>query len=137
MVARRQFSIGAAATLLCVPSIVQAPSLMPLRGVIFPVERNYYGFLERLYVQANLPAIMAFQNAGLSAHQVAAAMNGRRRRSINDADWDAERVIGLLSRDRKICREDTVSGGENARSIGEGLLEDLAVALNSRLVSAS
>ena len=111
MIARRQLFIGGAATWLCAPSIVRASSLMPVRGIILPIERRHYGFLERLYVYANLPAIIELQNAGLSAHGVAEAMNSRGRKSINDARWDAQCVIGVLTRNKKIQREDAIRRG--------------------------
>src|SRR6516225_7153204 len=45
---RRSVFIGAAASVLCVPAIVRATSLMPVRGMIMPVERLYAGFVDRL-----------------------------------------------------------------------------------------
>jgi len=45
---RRKLLIGASASLLCAPAIVRASSLMAVRGVIVPVQTNYYGFVDRL-----------------------------------------------------------------------------------------
>ena len=72
MITRRKLLIGAAASLLCAPAIVRIGSLMPVRGIIFPIQRNYYGFLERLFVHIYLPPIAELQNTGLSAHGIAA-----------------------------------------------------------------
>jgi hypothetical protein len=45
---RRSIFLGAAASLLCVPAIVRATSLMPVRGLILPIERPWAGFCQRL-----------------------------------------------------------------------------------------
>ena len=51
---RRSIIVGAAASLICAPAIVRAASLMPVRGLILPIERplpigpQYAGFCERL-----------------------------------------------------------------------------------------
>lgn len=113
---RRSLLVGASATLLCAPCIVRAASLMPVQGIVFPTERNYYGFLERLYVHANLPTIVELQHGGLSAHGVAAVMNSRGRKSINGDAWDAQRVIGVLTRNEKIRREDAIRRAEKMLS---------------------
>jgi hypothetical protein len=47
-VTRRGVLIGTAASLLCTPAIVRASSLMPVRGLIMPIERPNAGFAERL-----------------------------------------------------------------------------------------
>lgn len=52
MIARRTFFIGASATLVCAPAIVRAASLMPVRGIIVPVQQNYYGFVYRLWIDS-------------------------------------------------------------------------------------
>ena len=114
--ARRQFLIGAAATLICAPTVVRFVSLMPVRGVIHQIERNHYGFVERLYVYANLPAIIELQNAGLSAHGIAAEMNSQLCRSINGESWDAGRVIGLLTCNKNIQRENAIRRAEKMLS---------------------
>jgi hypothetical protein len=89
---------------------------MPVGGIIFPIERKYYGFLERLYVRSNLPTIIELQNAGLSAYGIATALNHQGRKSINGADWDGERVIGVLTRDKDIRREDMIWRAERMPS---------------------
>jgi hypothetical protein len=45
---RRTLFIGSAALLICAPAIVRAASLMPIRGVIVPTNRNCMGFIDRL-----------------------------------------------------------------------------------------
>ncbi len=46
---RRRIVLNAAATLICAPSIVRAANLMPVRGLILPIESApYAGFVERL-----------------------------------------------------------------------------------------
>jgi hypothetical protein len=35
--------------LVCAPAIVRAASLMPVRGLIMPIERPWAGFCERLF----------------------------------------------------------------------------------------
>ncbi len=83
----RELLIGAAASLLCGPAIVRVGSLMPLRGIIFPIQRNYYGFLERLFVHIYLPPITKLQNTGLSAHGIAAEHNRRGSKTTDGRAW--------------------------------------------------
>lgn len=52
LITRRSIFRGAAASLVCAPAIVRAPSLMPARGLRLPVGRQYAGFVERLYYHA-------------------------------------------------------------------------------------
>ena len=59
--------IGAAASLLCAPAIVRVGSLMPLRGIILPIDRQWFGSVIRMYVFAKMPTITKLQNAGLTA----------------------------------------------------------------------
>jgi len=49
---RRRIFIGAAASLICAPAIVKVSSLMPIRALILPVERQYAGFVQRLMYQS-------------------------------------------------------------------------------------
>jgi hypothetical protein len=49
MIARRQV-LGASATLLSTPAVVRSASLIRVRGITYPIERHYYGFLDRWYV---------------------------------------------------------------------------------------
>ena len=46
---RRRVFIGAAASVLCTPAIVRAANVMPVRGLIMPIERPYAGFVQRLF----------------------------------------------------------------------------------------
>ena len=46
---RRRIFLGAAASLVCAPAIVQATSLMPVRNLMLPIERPWAGFCERLF----------------------------------------------------------------------------------------
>jgi hypothetical protein len=48
LVTRRGIIIGAAASLICAPAIVQATNLMPVRRLPFPFGPQYAGFVERL-----------------------------------------------------------------------------------------
>ena len=112
MTTRRKLLIGAAASLLCAPAIVRVGSLMLVRAIIFPIERHLFGFLEHLFVHIYLPPITELQNTGLSAHGIAAEMNRRRMTAINGNAWDAQRVIGVMERDKSIRREDAIHRAE-------------------------
>src|SRR5271167_1990963 len=112
MISRRKLLIGAAASLLCAPAIVRIGSLMPVRGIIFPIHRNYYGFLDRLFVHIYVPPIAKLQNTGLSAQGIAAELNRRGSTTTNGLPWDARRVIGVMERDRSIRREDAIRRAE-------------------------
>jgi hypothetical protein len=54
LMTRRSIFVGAAASVICAPAVVRAASLMPIRGLVLPVERplpigpQYAGFVERL-----------------------------------------------------------------------------------------
>jgi hypothetical protein len=50
IITRRNCIIGASAALICAPAVVRAGNLMAIRGVIMPVQRNYYGFVDRLWI---------------------------------------------------------------------------------------
>ena len=52
VVTRRGILVGAAASLICAPAIVQVTSLMPVRPLPFPFGRQFAGFVERLYLHA-------------------------------------------------------------------------------------
>jgi hypothetical protein len=52
LITRRSILLGAAATLLCAPAIVQVTSLMPIRRLPFPYGPQSAGFVERLYLHA-------------------------------------------------------------------------------------
>jgi hypothetical protein len=51
MIPRRQFLIGATATLVSAPSIVRATNLMPVRSII-AAQSNVFGFVCRLRVDS-------------------------------------------------------------------------------------
>ena len=107
LITRRSIFIGAAASLICAPAIVRVASLMPIRGIVL-AERNYYGFVDRLYVHSYLPTIRKCQDAGLSAHGIANEMNNYGSRSMNGDSWDAGRVLGVIKRDEAIRRSDAM-----------------------------
>ena len=109
---RRSLFLGAAATLVCAPSIVRASNLMPVRSVPFAIERQSYGFVERLYVHCHLPRMLKLRAAGMSAQAVAAALNSCNVKSINDRDWDAEGIVSVLRLDQNIRREDGIRARE-------------------------
>ncbi len=58
LVTRRSIFIGAAASVIYAPAVVRAASLMPVRGLILPIERPlpigrpWAGFVERLMYAA-------------------------------------------------------------------------------------
>lgn len=118
LIARRQLLIGAAAYLVFAPAVVHAVSLMPVRGIFFPTERYYFGFVDRLYVHSNLPTITALQNAGLSAHKIATEMTTRHMLSMNGAAWDARTVMGVIKRNELIRRMDMILRAERQLSAG-------------------
>ena len=47
LVTRRSIFIGAAASVIYAPAVVRAASLMPVRGLILPIERPYQLGLRR------------------------------------------------------------------------------------------
>ena len=49
IITRRDCLIGASTVLMC-PAVVRAGNLMAIRGVIMPAQRNYYGFVDRLWI---------------------------------------------------------------------------------------
>ena len=107
---RRKLLIGAAASLLCAPAIVRVGSLMPLRGIILPIDRQWFGSVIRMYVFAKMPTITKLQNAGLTAYEIAAEFN-RRQPSYATA-WDAQRVMFVIRSDEMIRREDAIHRAE-------------------------
>jgi hypothetical protein len=113
---RRGLFLGAAATLICTPAIVRASSLMPVQAIPFPVERQYYGFIQRLYVDCYLPRILKLRRAGLSARAVAATLNSCNLKSANDKEWDAESVVRVLTLDQNIRREDGIRTREQRKT---------------------
>ena len=57
IIARREFFVGAPATVLCAPAIVRAASLMQVRGIIYPAERSWFGMVPRMWLCWTLPPI--------------------------------------------------------------------------------
>lgn len=47
--------ITASAALVYAPAVVKAVNLMPLRGIILTIDRNYFGYVDRLYIHSHLP----------------------------------------------------------------------------------
>jgi hypothetical protein len=52
MVTRRNLLVRAGALLLFAPAIVRRESLVPARGVVMPVERVHYGWVDRLRINS-------------------------------------------------------------------------------------
>ena len=61
-------------------------------------------------VFAQMPTITKLQNAGLTAHGIAAEFN-RRQPSYATA-WDAQRVMWVIGSDEMIRREDAIRRSE-------------------------
>ena len=59
---------GAAASLLCAPVVVRATSLMPVRGLLLPIEPVTAGFCQRLMYQSLA--------RGLEAGRMSTILNG-------------------------------------------------------------
>ena len=95
---------------MCAPAIVRVGSLMPVRGIILPTERHWFGSVIRMYVFAKMPTITKLQNAGLTAYEIAAEFN--RRQPSYAAAWDAQRVMYVIERDEMIRREDAIRRAE-------------------------
>jgi hypothetical protein len=113
MIARRQFLFGASSALISTLAIVRFTSLMPVRGITYPIDRHYYGFVERLYVHTCLPGITQLQNAGLSAHEIATEFNHRGITiAMNPRLWDADHVLFVVRKDESIRREDAIRRAE-------------------------
>jgi hypothetical protein len=83
MITRRNILVGAAATVASkaavpwasAPNIVPAANPMPIHGIKMPIERNYYGFVDRLqinhhYYSGNLrgEALLRLINEGVLGH---------------------------------------------------------------------
>jgi hypothetical protein len=107
IVDRRSF-VGALASTLFSPAVVRAASLMQVRGIILPRKWCHYGFVDRLYVGTHVPRIRKLQDAGLTAHEIAAEFNRRNIRAINGTNWDAGHIRGVVRRDERIRAQDTI-----------------------------
>ena len=91
---------------------------MPVRGIIFPTGRHYFGFVERLYIHCHLPTIAELQNAGLSAHEIAIELNKRKGAAMNGDPWDAQGVIFVVVRNEQIRRTDLILQAERVLNAG-------------------
>jgi hypothetical protein len=82
-ITRRGIIIGAAASLMCAPTIVRATNLMPVRRLPFPFGPQHAGFVERLYLHALESSLQVGLREGrtsieLSGHSIPIE-NARRR----------------------------------------------------------
>ena len=50
MTTRREFLLGISTALISAPVIVRAASLMKIRGIVMPLQENYYGFCDCLAI---------------------------------------------------------------------------------------
>lgn len=50
MISRRNWLIGASAVLVSAPAVVSASNLMAIRGIVMPIQRHYWGFCDRLWI---------------------------------------------------------------------------------------
>ena len=112
LITRRSIFIGAAASLLCMPAIVRATNLMPVRRIILKSD-HYYGFVDRLWASQYFSTIIERQNAGLSANEIAAEMNAKGYKPSTawpgeTTEWDARRVLGKIRHNEDIRRTDTI-----------------------------
>jgi hypothetical protein len=69
LITRRSIFVGAAASLVCAPTIVRATSLMPVRRLRGPIGPQYAGFCERLFYHS--------LDRGLRAGRMSAVLNGK------------------------------------------------------------
>lgn len=108
VVDRRSLLGAVAGSLLFAPAVVRVASLMQVRGIILPHEWCQYGFVERLYVGIHVPSIRELQDAGMTAHEIAAQFNRTNIRATNGTNWDAEHVRGVVWRDERIRAQDLI-----------------------------
>lgn len=106
VITRRSLLVTTPAALIFAPPFVQATNLMPLRGIVLPLEHSYFGFVDRLYVYLHVSKITHLQNVGLSLHQVADELNKYGSRAMNGVPWNVQNVISVLQRDEQIKRTD-------------------------------
>jgi hypothetical protein len=81
VITRRSIFVGAAASLLCAPAIVQAANLMPVRRLPFPFGPQYAGFVERLYLhslESHVRNLKADQTTTYFNNRVMAVYDARR-----------------------------------------------------------
>lgn len=108
MITRRNFIASASAAIVYAPPVVQAASLMPVRGIVIPTGELQFGFCDRLCVDAHLSHVTQLQKEGLSLQQVVSELN---RRGIGPyvykrSSWDLEFITAMLKRDEQIKRVD-------------------------------
>jgi hypothetical protein len=75
-------------------------------GIILPIERNYYGYVDRLYVHLHLSKIKPLQNEALSLHQIASELNRRGSKPMIDGPWTVQFVTSILNRNEQMKRAD-------------------------------
>ena len=116
LITRRSIFIGAAASLLCMPAIVRATNLMPVRRIILKRDVNYYGWIDRLWASQHVLTIIERRNAGLSANEIAAEMNERQRNKPSSnawgwetTGWDARCVFEVIRTNEGIRRSDAIN----------------------------
>jgi hypothetical protein len=75
MITRRDYLIGISAVLVSTPAIVRPQSLMKIRGIIMPLQDNYYGFCDRLWIDSRYrsgelrgPGLIRIIDQGLLRH---------------------------------------------------------------------
>jgi len=103
MITRRNCLIGASAALICAPAVVRAGNLMVIRGVIMPVQRNYYGFVDRLQInhlyytgELRGPGLMQVVEDGVLNHLPRAQI------AYDIARWGLQELSPTARRDRAI-----------------------------------
>jgi hypothetical protein len=70
LIARRSILLGAAASLICAPAIVQVTNLMPVHRLPFPFGPQYAGFVERLFLHSLESSLQAGLRAGRTSIEV-------------------------------------------------------------------
>jgi hypothetical protein len=60
----RRSIIGAAASLICMPAIVRATNLMPVRRLPFPYGPQYAGYVDRLFLHSIESSLQAALRTG-------------------------------------------------------------------------
>jgi hypothetical protein len=79
----RRSIFGAAAALICMPAIVRATNLMPVRRLPFPFGPQSAGFVERLYLHALESCLQTALRTGRAnielSGQIIPIEEGRRR----------------------------------------------------------
>jgi hypothetical protein len=89
---RRGLIVGACTSLICVPAIVRAASLMPIRA-LGPVGPQHYGWVQRVFIHTLTPHLSELTRAAMSAYGIAAELNRRKVSAMNGVPWDADSLI--------------------------------------------